>query len=105
MGDTSGGGLHREAREQAAEALKAHTWWLAGNLGVPGMPDQTTYKCNCGWSGDDPHEHQADAVLAALNLTEETRGGGGIVSSSSAAPVINRLPRRRLVSPWVEEQP
>jgi hypothetical protein len=48
------------------EALRQHTWWLAGNLGVPGMADSTTYKCDCGWSGDDPHAHVAGLVVEAL---------------------------------------
>ena len=53
-----------------AATLGKHTWWLAGNLGVPGMQDFTTYKCNCGWSGDEPHEHQAAAVLALFQPEE-----------------------------------
>jgi hypothetical protein len=47
-------------------ALEKHEWWLAGNLGVPGMKDATTYKCLCGWNGDDPRGHQAEQIVAAL---------------------------------------
>lgn len=64
----------------AAEALKAHQWYFVGNLGVPGMPDSKDYKCSCGWTagggigeGEDPHEHVAAAVIAALGLFEETQ--------------------------------
>lgn len=48
--------------DQVAAVIAEHTWWLHGNLGVPGMPDYTTYKCNCGWSGAEPHAHVAKAV-------------------------------------------
>jgi hypothetical protein len=58
--------------DQIAEVLKAHTWWLAGNLGVPGMQDWTTYKCYCGWNGDNPHAHVAEAVMEQLGLTPKT---------------------------------
>lgn len=53
-----------------AEVLREHTWWLAGNLGVPGMPDRTTYKCACGWNGDDPHDHVAYELTEYLGLLE-----------------------------------
>lgn len=50
-----------------SEALSHHEWWLAGNLGVPGMADWTTYKCLCGWTGDDPRGHQAIQIGVAIN--------------------------------------
>ena len=61
-----------------AAVQRQHIWYFVGNLGVPGMPDNRGYKCNCGWStGDpdepgfeDPHAHVAAAVLKALELTE-----------------------------------
>jgi hypothetical protein len=99
-------------------ALETHEWWLAGNLGVPGMKDATTYKCLCGWNGDDPRGHQAAAVLAALNLTDETAfrythlaSGRSTILESTSSDV--RVARRiagdthelteveRLVGPWV----
>lgn len=57
-----------------ADAVREHAWWLAGNLGVPGMPEWTTYKCNCGWSGDEPHQHVAAAVVQALGEVFYKRG-------------------------------
>lgn len=57
-------------RDRIIKTITDHTWWLAGNLGVPGMPDFTTYKCNCGWNGDDPHGHVADALVAEIGPTQ-----------------------------------
>ena len=34
----------------------------------PKMPDFITYKCNCGWNGDDPHGHVADSIIKGLEL-------------------------------------
>ncbi len=55
-------------RALIAGTLEEHYWWAAGNLGVPGMDDFITYKCNCGWCGDSPREHQADAIVKTLGL-------------------------------------
>jgi hypothetical protein len=57
-----------EVTTQLADVLKRHEWWLAGTLGVPGMTDATTYKCLCGWNGDDPRTHVASALLASFVL-------------------------------------
>lgn len=55
-----------EAATAVKASLETHEWWLAGNLGVPGMKEATTYKCLCGWNGDDPRGHQAGQTVAAL---------------------------------------
>lgn len=64
---------------ELADILKQHQWWLVGNIGVPGMEDYTTYKCDCGWNGDDPRRHVAAdlesmfVVLPKDQLHRETR--------------------------------
>lgn len=60
-----------DIRTRLIELLKEHTWYAAGNLGVPGMPDQLSYKCYCGWQGDDPHGHVADSITSGIGLHED----------------------------------
>lgn len=61
-----------------AKVLLTHEWWLASNLGVPGMVDATTYKCLCGWSGDDPRGHQANELV---DLIVDLAGTGQLLAS------------------------
>ena len=58
-------------RKRLSELLKQHNWYAVGNLGVPGMLDQLSYKCYCGWQGDDPHGHVADSITSGIGLHED----------------------------------
>lgn len=60
-----------ELRKRLIELAKQHIWYPVGNLGVPGMPDQLSFKCYCGWEGDEPHEHVADSIIETLGFHEE----------------------------------
>lgn len=64
--------------ERIVRVLRTHDWWLAGNLGVPGLADATIYKCLCGWNGDDPRGHQADELV---DLIVDLAGTGQLLAS------------------------
>ncbi|WP_396921652.1 hypothetical protein [Mycolicibacterium sp.] len=51
---------------EVREAIREHQAWASGNLGVPGMADSLIFKCECGWSGDDPYDHSAQAAVDAM---------------------------------------
>jgi hypothetical protein len=53
-----------DLRARLGEVSAIHQWYLVGNIGVPGMPDDISYKCPCGWRGEEPKEHVAEVLLS-----------------------------------------
>jgi hypothetical protein len=75
--------------DRITAVLRLHEWWLAGNLGVPGMKDATTYKCLCGWNGDDPRAHVAEQIAEALKADERAvRETLGDTEETTTRPVL-----------------